>query len=73
MELLKDYDCMITYHLGKANIVEDALSRRTCSVATIIMEEEMLYVRLSNLDVSICEYESEAFIATSQVEPNADS
>ena len=29
MELIKDYDCMIDYHLGKANIVVDALSRKT--------------------------------------------
>ena len=29
MELIKDYDCMIYYHLGKANVVADALSRKT--------------------------------------------
>ncbi|KAL2232344.1 UNVERIFIED_CONTAM: Transposon Tf2-11 polyprotein [Sesamum indicum] len=29
MELLKDYDCTIDYHPGKANIVVDALSRKT--------------------------------------------
>ena len=29
MELIKDYDCMIDYHLGKANVVADALSRKT--------------------------------------------
>ncbi|RVW80541.1 Retrovirus-related Pol polyprotein from transposon 17.6 [Vitis vinifera] len=28
IELLKDYDCVIQYHLGKANIVADALSRK---------------------------------------------
>ena len=26
MELFKDYDCIIDYHLGKANVVADALS-----------------------------------------------
>ena len=29
MELLKDYDCTIDYHLGKANVVADALSRKS--------------------------------------------
>ncbi|GJS89397.1 putative reverse transcriptase domain-containing protein [Tanacetum coccineum] len=28
MELLSDYDCEIHYHLGKANVVADALSRK---------------------------------------------
>ena len=29
MELIKDYDCMIDYHLGKANVVADALSKKS--------------------------------------------
>ena len=29
MELIKDHDCVIDYHLGKANVVADALSRKT--------------------------------------------
>ena len=29
MELIKDYDCVIDYHLGKANVVDDALSRKS--------------------------------------------
>ena len=28
LELVKDYDCDILYHPGKANVVTDALSRR---------------------------------------------
>ena len=29
MELIKDYDCVIDYHSGKANVVVDVLSRKT--------------------------------------------
>ena len=29
LELVKDYDCEILYHLGKANVVADPLSRKS--------------------------------------------
>jgi hypothetical protein len=29
LELIKDYDLRINYHLGKANVVVDALSQRS--------------------------------------------
>ena len=29
MELITDYDCVIDYHPGKANVVADTLSRKT--------------------------------------------
>ena len=34
MELLKDYDCTIDYHLGKANVVADTLSRKSTGSLT---------------------------------------
>ena len=32
MDVVKDYDCEILYHPGKANVVADALSRKTHDV-----------------------------------------
>ncbi|KAL2243562.1 UNVERIFIED_CONTAM: Retrovirus-related Pol polyprotein from transposon, partial [Sesamum indicum] len=32
IELLKDYDCTIDFHPGKANVVADALSRKSSSI-----------------------------------------
>ncbi|CAH1446826.1 unnamed protein product [Lactuca virosa] len=32
LDVVKDYDCEILYHPGKANVVADALSRRTDSI-----------------------------------------
>jgi hypothetical protein len=29
LELIKDYDLEVRYHLGKANVIDDALSRKS--------------------------------------------
>ena len=35
LELMKDYDVTILYHPGKANVVDDALSRKTPSMGSL--------------------------------------
>ena len=35
LELFKDYDCIIDYHPGKANAVEDALSRKAMTALSL--------------------------------------
>ena len=36
MELIKDYDCVIDYHPGKANVVANALSRKLIQVLRVL-------------------------------------
>ena len=50
LELLKDYDCDILYHPGKANVVADALSRKSSSsLAHISVEKRPLIQELHKL------------------------
>ncbi|KAL4013688.1 hypothetical protein IC575_025871 [Cucumis melo] len=39
LELVKDYDCEILYHPGKANVVADALSRKVSHSAALITRQ----------------------------------
>jgi len=39
MKFLKDYDFELLYHLGKANVVADALSRKTLHTAHLMIKE----------------------------------
>ena len=44
MELVKDYDCSINYHPGKANVVANTLSRKpsSFSVALLTTRKEII-------------------------------
>ncbi|KAF3684468.1 hypothetical protein FXO38_00255 [Capsicum annuum] len=57
MELLKDYDMSLHYHPGKANIVDDALSRLSMGSLSYVEETKREMVkdihRLANLGVRI--------------------
>ena len=53
MEFLKDYDCTILYHLEKANMVADALSRKSMgSLTHITPMRRPLIVALHSLESS---------------------
>jgi hypothetical protein len=45
LDLLKDYDCTIQYHLGKANVVADALSRKSAGFMAYLRGKRMKIAR----------------------------
>src|SRR5262249_38842620 len=73
VELLKDYDCQILYHLGKANVVADALSRKSMGSLNhnteqkreLVKEMNELFNRGLQLEIS----KSQILIAQFQVRP----
>ncbi|GJR83866.1 putative reverse transcriptase domain-containing protein [Tanacetum coccineum] len=62
IELLSDYDCLIRYHLGKANVVADALSKkdkepiRVC--ALVVTVHNNLPEQIQNAQVEACKEEN---------------
>jgi len=51
IELLKDYDCEILYHLRKANVVADALSHRGAYVAAMMIHEWTLFRQMGEMSI----------------------
>nr|GFD46287.1 hypothetical protein [Tanacetum cinerariifolium] len=52
LELLKNYDTNIQYHPGKANVVAEALSRKSGMIADIKVEEEIIR-DMERLDIEL--------------------
>ena len=44
VEFLQDYDCMVNYHPGKANVAADALSRKVKLARLMVREMNLLHV-----------------------------
>jgi hypothetical protein len=54
VELIKDYDCVIDNHPGKANIVADALSRKEkVMVNDVEVKEQMSLVELKKMSLQL--------------------
>nr|GEY23588.1 putative reverse transcriptase domain-containing protein [Tanacetum cinerariifolium] len=69
LELLKDYDTNIQYHPGKANVVADALSRKSGMIAGIKVEEEIIR-DLERLDIKLYVCGQHGYWASMRVEPD---
>ncbi|KAL0536641.1 hypothetical protein IC582_025599 [Cucumis melo] len=52
-ELVKDYDCEILYHPGKANVVADALSRKVSHSAALITRQAPLHRDLERAEIAV--------------------
>ena len=70
MELIKDYDLVIDYHLGKANVVADALSRKSSvTLAHICIAYVPLLLDMKTMGISLDYDGYGALIANFMVRP----
>nr|GFD02820.1 hypothetical protein [Tanacetum cinerariifolium] len=69
LELLKDYDTNIQYHPRKANVVADALSRKSGMIVGIKVEEEIIR-DLERLDIELYVRGQHGYWASLRVEPD---
>ena len=53
LELIKDYDCSINYHPGKANVVADALSRK--ERLNMIATPKELSEEIKRFELELCD------------------
>ncbi|TYK13576.1 pol protein [Cucumis melo var. makuwa] len=53
LELMKDYDCEILYHPGKANVVTDALSRKVAHSAALIIKQAPLLRDFERAEIAV--------------------
>jgi hypothetical protein len=54
LELLKDYDVNISYHLGKSNTVADALSRKAdCNLAFLMTSQNDILKDMEKLCLEV--------------------
>ena len=51
MEYLKDFDFQLSYHPGKANVVADALSRKSLHMSALMVKELELIEQFRDLSL----------------------
>ena len=68
LELLKDYDLTISYHPGKANVVTDALSRKSAgNLATLLTTQKHILEDLRKMRIEVQFHEAETHLANLRV------
>ncbi|KAL4025841.1 hypothetical protein IC575_014247 [Cucumis melo] len=69
LELVKDYDCEILYHPGKANVVADALSRKVAHSAALITKQTPLLRDFERAEIAVSIGEVTLRLAQLSVQP----
>ncbi|KAL0336686.1 UNVERIFIED_CONTAM: Retrovirus-related Pol polyprotein from transposon.6 [Sesamum radiatum] len=71
IELLKDYDCTIDFHPGKANVVADALSRKSSNTLAILgSHNQTLLLELRSMNKKLEVDQVAGLLAAMQLKPN---
>ena len=73
LELLKDYDMSVLYHIGNSNLVEDALSRMTKGSVSHIDEAKKDVVRDVHRLARLCVRLEDSLSGGFMVHDNSDS
>lgn len=66
----KYYDCNIQHHPGKANVVVDALNRKSqCEATATMLTQTQLIQEFKKLNIDVTPNEDLAFVATLVIQP----
>uniref|UniRef100_A0A7N2MWN1 RNA-directed DNA polymerase n=1 Tax=Quercus lobata TaxID=97700 RepID=A0A7N2MWN1_QUELO len=70
LELIKDYDCSINYHPGKANVAADALSRKSSGFSAALLTTQKEIIKdLERMGIEIVMGDSQVFMASLTIQP----
>ncbi|KAL0307680.1 UNVERIFIED_CONTAM: hypothetical protein Sangu_3015900 [Sesamum angustifolium] len=71
IELLKDYDCTIDFHPRKANVVADALSRKSSNtLASLGSHNQTLLLEMRSMNTKLEVDQVAGLLAALQLKPN---
>ena len=75
LELIKEYDLKILYHLGKVNVIADALrwKKQVDIVATITIQKEIVVEDLKRMNVEVVLDDVEAHVVSLKLQPTLQS
>ena len=70
LERLKDYDLSINYHPGKANVVAEALSRKSSKcLTTFIATQKLILEDLKRLEIEVLMHNFRKLLSYLTIQP----